>query len=77
MTETTLVITKSRSQRREGWMGLGMGLTLIAAALLSMGGTSVKSSNGSSASVSAAAAIDSAPSQLAEADRDSLDLQLD
>ena len=78
MTEKKLEARTSRSPWREGWIGVGMGLALIGSALLTMGGTSASApSNRQSASVSAAAPVDIAPSRLANADRDNLDLQLD
>ena len=76
MVETKFSASKSRNGWKEGGMGAGMGLALIAAALLSMGGTSANVTN--KPSVDTAAPVETAPSQLANADRDNnLDLQLD
>ncbi|MDQ2869939.1 MAG: hypothetical protein M3S32_04285 [Acidobacteriota bacterium] len=75
MVETKLNASKSRNGWKEGGLGAGMGLLLIVAALLSMGGTSANLTN--QQSVNTAAPVETAPSQLANADRDNLDLQLD
>ncbi|MCA1581692.1 MAG: hypothetical protein LC796_09955 [Acidobacteria bacterium] len=74
MAETKLSASKSRNGQRDGWMGAGMGLALIVAALLSIGGTSANVTN---ESLHAAAPVEIAPALIANADRDILDLQLD
>ncbi|MEP7132287.1 MAG: hypothetical protein ABI914_03935 [Acidobacteriota bacterium] len=78
MTETKLQVVKSRSPWSEGWMGVAMGITLIGSALLTMGGTSANApATRETSSASAAASPDSGRALAADADRDTLDLQLD
>ncbi len=78
MSEKELLRLKRRSNWSEGWVGVGTGLVLIAAALLSMGGSSATGRSGKTSSVIAESSAGSTmPVGIANADRDTLDLQLD
>lgn len=78
MNETRLQTSDRKSSWREGGLGMVMGLVLIAGAVLSIGGapsTRAADRDKLSAPAAISTALDSA--QVANADRDVLDLQLD
>lgn len=77
MSEKELQRMKRRSIWSEGWMGVGMGLVLIAAALLSMGGSPANGRSEKASSVAAESSTVASTPGIANADRDTLDLQLD